>query len=203
MSNNEKRFEMKEWIGVFDNYITPDMCEHAISFFHKNHEFNKLYDRFQSENKISHHMKKDVAKNIWPNDIWEDKENLKPLFLNFDIALKTYIERIGIGTDFDPLHYTNIKIQQTVPTGGYHVWHCEWGGQGTQEVRKRFLTYIIYLNDIKDGGETEFLHQSTRVQPKAGRIVIWPASFPYYHRGNPPLKEKKYIITSWILAGDN
>ena len=42
------------------------------------------------------------------------------------------------------------------------------------------------------------LHFSKRVKPKKGRIVIWPAGFPYVHRGNSPLSGDKYIITSWM-----
>ena len=56
----------------------------------------------------------------------------------------------------------------------------------------------VYLNDVEEGGETEFLHQSVRVKPKKGRIVIWPAAFPYVHRGNQPLSGEKYLLTSWI-----
>jgi hypothetical protein len=63
---------------------------------------------------------------------------------------------------------------------------------------KRVLVYSIYLNTVEDGGETEFLYQSQRVKPVKGRIVIWPAGFPYVHRGNPPLSGEKYIVTSWI-----
>ena len=58
--------------------------------------------------------------------------------------------------------------------------------------------YSIYLNTVEEGGETEFLYQSQRVKPVKGRIVIWPAGFPYVHRGNPPLSGEKYIVTSWI-----
>ena len=65
-------------------------------------------------------------------------------------------------------------------------------------MEKRALAYGIYLNDVKDGGETEFLNFSTRVKPKKGRIVIWPAAFPYVHRGNPPLSGEKYLLTSWM-----
>ena len=67
------------------------------------------------------------------------------------------------------------------------------------ENEPRAFVFSIYLNDVKEGGETEFLHFSKRVQPKAGRIVIWPAGFPYLHRGNPPLSGEKYILTSWML----
>ena len=48
--------------------------------------------------------------------------------------------------------------------------------------------------------ETEFLNFSKRVKPKRGRIVIWPAGFPYVHRGNPPLSGEKYLLTSWMLV---
>lgn len=71
--------------------------------------------------------------------------------------------------------------------------------QGEGLEYKRLATAICYLNDVEEGGETEFLHQSVRVQPKRGRIVIWPAGFPYLHRGNPPLAGEKYILTSWMM----
>ena len=31
---------------------------------------------------------------------------------------------------------------------------------------RRVLVNMMYLNDVDDGGETEFLYQSKRVQPK-------------------------------------
>ena len=92
-----------------------------------------------------------------------------------------------------------MKIQKTLPGQGYHIWHVEHDPRRTPECR-RILAWTIYLNDMDEGGETEFLHQKIRVAPKAGRIVIWPATFPYLHRGNPPLKGEKYIITSWMMG---
>ena len=58
---------------------------------------------------------------------------------------------------------------------------------------------MFSMPNIDRDWETEFLNQSTRVKPKKGRIAIWPAGFPYVHRGNPPLKGEKYILTSWML----
>ena len=98
----------------------------------------------------------------------------------------------------DKFFYTKIKIQKTLPTQGYHVWHIEHGKGYFMEPRA--FVYTIYLNDVEAGGETEFLHQSVRVKPVTGRIVIWPAGFPYVHRGNPPLSGEKYILTSWMLV---
>ena len=45
----------------------------------------------------------------------------------------------------------------------------------------RSLVWMIYLNDVPEGeGETEFLWQGLRVQPKAGTMLIW-ASTIYSH----------------------
>jgi hypothetical protein len=57
---------------------------------------------------------------------------------------------------------------------------------------------MFYLNDVEDGGETE-LYQNTMVKPKAGRMVIAPAYFTHTHRGNIPVSNDKYILTSWVL----
>ena len=81
------------------------------------------------------------------------------------------------------------------PKGGFHTWHCE---RGSSDYGSRCLTWTIYLNDIHEGGETEFLYQHLRVKPNEGSLVIFPASYTHVHRGNPPLKEAKYIITGWF-----
>jgi hypothetical protein len=90
----------------------------------------------------------------------------------------------------------HFKIQKTKPGQGYHMWHHEAGNEHTS---RRVAVFTLYLNDIDEGGETEFLYQSKRVSPKVGRIVWWPASFTHPHRGNPPLgDETKYIVTGWV-----
>jgi len=59
---------------------------------------------------------------------------------------------------------------------------------------------MLYLNDVPEGeGETEFLHQGMRVQPRKGDLVVWPAFFTHVHRGNPVYTTDKYIATGWML----
>ncbi len=57
---------------------------------------------------------------------------------------------------------------------------------------------MTYLNDIKEGGETEWYYQKLKVKPKKGLTVIWPADWTFTHRGITAKKEHKYIITGWI-----
>jgi hypothetical protein len=118
--------------------------------------------------------------------------------LNFDLAWNHYCQHTGAKDAYNQgFFYTSLKIQKTLPTEGYHVWHIEHG-KGF-EYEPRAFVFSIYLNDVEEGGETEFLNFSKRTKPKTGRIVIWPAAFPYLHRGNPPLSGEKYILTSWMM----
>tara|TARA_R100000656_G_scaffold17629_1_gene16468 strand:- start:337 stop:912 length:576 start_codon:yes stop_codon:yes gene_type:complete len=110
-----------------------------------------------------------------------------------NIALVEYFSK------FELLKIMNLrsvrqKVQETDIGGGYHIWHCE---QGNLDTQSRVLTWTIYLNDVEEGGETEFLYQHKRVKAKKGDILIFPASFTHTHRGNPPISNKKYIVTGW------
>ena len=194
----EKTVSINNFIGVYDNYITEEECNKAINLFEKQIKFNNTFTRLDVE-QINITQKQDRQYFAGPHnlDIWW--EELKSMMFNFDMAFKHYIETTGAGAAYsDPLHFTGLKIQKTLPTEGYHVWHIEH--QKGFDNEPRAFVFSIYLNDVEDGGETEFLHFSKRCKPKAGRIVIWPAGFPYLHRGNPPLSGEKYILTSWIMV---
>lgn len=87
------------------------------------------------------------------------------------------------------------KLQHTPIGGGFHEWHCEQGGGHSAA---RSLVWMIYLNDVENGGDTEFLYQQMKVQPKQGTLVIWPAGITHPHRGNPPYSNDKWVITGWF-----
>jgi hypothetical protein len=196
---NEKTVSITNFIGVYDNYITKEECDKAIQLYENQNKLNKTFTRLQSEN-ANVFFKKDThyfanRSNI---DVWWDE--LKSMMLNFDLAWKNYLQNTAAEAAYGdiPFHYTILKIQKTLPTEGYHVWHLEHS-KGFEGEPRAFV-FSIYLNDVEEGGETEFLNFSKRVKPKTGRIVIWPAGFPYVHRGNPPLSGEKYILTSWMLV---
>ena len=197
MNNNLRKQNIENFIGVYDNWIPEADCKKAIELFERPVKFKHTVNRQNFENapilqkKDNQFFASDANHDFW-------FEEMKYLLVNFDVALKHYEKATGVKEAFDlpEFDYTTLKIQKTLPTQGYHVWHVEHG-KGFDN-QKRALVFTIYLNDVKEGGETEFLHFSKRVKPKTGRIVIWPASFPYVHRGNPPLSGDKYLLTSWM-----
>lgn len=90
-----------------------------------------------------------------------------------------------------------VKIQKTMPSGGFHNWHTERSPHVLVS-KSRVLVWTIYLNDIPRGeGEIEFLELGVKVHPKAGRVVLFPADWCHEHRGNPVYRTTKYIATGW------
>tara|TARA_B100000131_G_C17839337_1_gene501079 strand:+ start:39 stop:656 length:618 start_codon:yes stop_codon:yes gene_type:complete len=90
-----------------------------------------------------------------------------------------------------------ILVQKTKPSQGFHSWHGESSAWPNME---RLLAWMIYLNDVEEGGETEFLYQQKRFTPKTNTALIWPGSWTHSHRGNPPISGNKYILTGWFTS---
>ena len=85
-------------------------------------------------------------------------------------------------------------------SGGYHHWHSEIYPQNAScETLHRALLFQFYLNDVEEGGGTEFYYQRKTVAARRGRLVIAPAGFTHAHKGHVALSGDKYIATSWIL----
>jgi hypothetical protein len=94
-----------------------------------------------------------------------------------------------------------INVQKYLQnSGGYHHWHSEIYPQNAScETLHRALLFQFYLNDVSEGGETEFYYQQRKVEARQGRLIIAPAGFTHTHKGNVPRSGDKYVATSWIL----
>jgi len=181
----------KDFIGVYEKAVPKEWCNLVIKIFEKNPK-NQI-SRLESEGAFFHqkkdlHLVKDTV----------SFETQKPLLnLLQNIILPNYNSYYCFNSGHESNFYIDdFKVQKTSPSEGYHLWH--WENNGNIEVINRLFAWTVYLNDIKKGGETEFLYQSLRIPPKQGTVCIFPATFTHTHRGNPPLKNSKYIVTGWV-----
>ena len=58
----------------------------------------------------------------------------------------------------------------------------------------RIVAGIIYLNDIKRGGETVFPQYKKKIKPERGKIVMFPSNFTHLHYSTPPSEDRYNII---------
>ena len=121
-----------------------------------------------------------------------------PACLAYQVELQKNLEQYKLDYFYanDVSHYNieNWTIQKYPCGGAYHSWHTERTNLNTI---RRHLVFMTYLNDIKDGGETEFFYQKLKVKPRKGLTLIWPVDWTHTHRGVPSMTEEKYIVTGW------
>ena len=66
----------------------------------------------------------------------------------------------------------------------------------------RKITFMWYLNDVTEGGETEFW-SSYNIKPEAGKLVLFPADWTFPHTAKVPISNNKYIVTGWLCREYN
>lgn len=111
-----------------------------------------------------------------------------------EVYTTQYIEKYTMLKQSEQHSPKGMSVQRTRPHQGYHAWHAEASDQSSST---RVVNYMLYLNDVDEGGETEFLYQGKKIAPEQGKVVIFPCGFTFPHRGNPIYKGEKYIITGW------
>ena len=90
----------------------------------------------------------------------------------------------------------NCQLCRFKPSKHYSKIHCE--NDGDPQYLNRVFAWMIYLNDIEDGGETEFLLQNTKIKAEEGKLLIWPAGASHMHRGVVSESTTKYFLTGWF-----
>lgn len=185
------------FIGIYENAIPDRVCDDLISFFEKCDELGFTMSRQQREGASKLHKNDDVV--FASDDVTLELSRYKPFAEFVDIFWANvhprYIDEYAVLGDIGAYKIFEHKLQRTKVGGGYHSWHCEHGNKATST---RLIAYTCYLNDVEEGGETEFLYYPKRVRPKKGTVLLFPAGFTHTHRGNPPLSNTKYIVTGWL-----
>ena len=172
--------------------VSAEDCEKVIYFFESRKDLQ--FSRCVGDNLLESNEKKDTEIELEPYLL---STQFRYLGKSLNEAIKSYrkqypfveeISQWGVGENF--------KIQRYNPMEGYFSLHCENAAHPVYI--RRVLVWMIYLNDVKEGGHTEFPTQNKKFQPRRGDILIWPAYFTHPHRGIVSKTQTKYIVTGWL-----
>lgn len=199
--------KLGDLIWVSENELSPDFCNHVIQKFEsdtRKYEGRVIGDGTGADYNIKKKIKISTDLQITGLSEWEYEDNV--FYESLRIASKKYMSycdsispKLMSGFYYDDLHHhsmhdTGYQIQRTKPSEFYE-WHTDWYYDNLNGFRN--FTYIWYLNDILYDGETEFI-DGTKIKPQTGKLLIFPATWVYVHRGISPKSETKYIVTGWI-----
>lgn len=195
---------MKDLIWTKDNVLTKEFCSHLIEKFENDDRkspgktiSNKMID-ISNQDDFCSEVKKSTDLCISFHDEWKKEDKVFYDSLNSCLVeYNQYISDLNYSTNSftfaENLFDSGYQIQRTKP-GEYYHWHDDFFMRFDYF---RVFTYIWYLNDVYGDGYTEFI-DGTIIKPRTGKILIFPATWTYLHRGVSPTFETKYICTGWM-----
>ena len=170
------------------NFSDEDMhlCDDLIEYHKNNIEYKNL-----GKSIGANEMKKSTDVTVFP-------ASQNPSIMMYRKLLFGYMREYNTAYD-NPLAELTIadgfNIQHYKPGEGYLNWHSE---RSVHLTHQRALTFMTYLNDVEDGGGTEFKYQGLRHNARKGKTLIWPSDFTHTHRGQKSETQEKYITTGWF-----
>ena len=189
-----------EFIYECDDVFPVDFCNRVIDKFEKSPLKRTGTTGFATINK----QKKSTDIRIYSEPEWvEEEKYFHDMIRKAMKKYETFLLKMDVDDEVkkqtsDILTNSHIhppQIQKTEP-GQYYHWHHDQG----YPPHWKIFTYIIYLNDVEkgSGGTTEFSCGKI-IQPKAGKIVFFPCTWTYFHRGKTLEKGVKYIATNALI----
>ena len=185
----------KDHILVLPKFVPDEFCDDVVTIMNEADELGAKVDKvihrrdiqYRGYGLLSEYAQKENNKDVLKLIYFFQRELQKGLetYAECDPYIKDTFQK---GTWF----FDSFKWQKTPKGGGFHIWHCE-----NTVIWQRQLVWNLYLNDVEEGGETEFLAQNRRIKAEKGTMVIFPANWTHMHRGNPPINTEKYIGTGW------
>jgi hypothetical protein len=81
--------------------------------------------------------------------------------------------------------------------GGHYSLHID-----AAPTIPRQLSCILMLNNDYEGGHLKFAdpkdnHVYLDVDPKPGRLIVWPSNFAFPHGVTPVTEGKRYVVVAW------
>lgn len=181
-----------EFIYIEKNSLSEDFCKRLIELF------NKDEDRYQGITRNGVNLKTknttDLKINRYKSE-WAEIDNI--LYKELNKHLKIYFDKLDFFyRTFAKIEDEGFQIQYYKKDEGQYIYHNDAAVKYDLK-RYRFLTFMWYLNDVEEGGETEFFG-NYKIKPETGKFVLFPATWTYPHAALVPRSGDKYIITGWF-----
>jgi hypothetical protein len=202
--------ETNKYIYINENSISRELCEDIINLFEL--EEDKYIGK--TRNGVDKDIKDTTDYVINSEDKkWskihsflktELNNNLKSYFKNLnknDCINNT--EQLSSNIEYNyfselALFFNTFMIQKYNKNCGRYIYHNDSHIDFSNK-SNRIITYLWYLNDVKEGGQT-VIEDNIKIIPRTGKLLLFPACWTYPHCGKIPISDNKYILTGWIYA---
>lgn len=177
------------FVRTYDNMVDPLLCRDWINQY----EIDARKERIDRAQRPTF-SELNISKLYEEDEFWTEVQNkVQRAFID---AVQVYMEDILCAPDFpDKYAFEQFRIKSYNTNGDQFKDHVDVQDYGSA---RRFLVVMLYLNEVTSGGRTYFHRTKTTIDPKPGRILLFPANWMYRHAGLPPVSNNKYILGSYL-----
>ena len=185
--------EVKPHSFIFEvkNALPDFICDDIVERFENNQE-DQYPGRVGVDMNSNTSLKKTTDLIASGKEHWKDVDN--NLFRSLAMALKEFKQQYPYFADMSRFKDMGYNLQR-YREGEYYHWHVDADNLG---LASRQLVALWYLNDVEEGGETDFVFQNASVKPEKGKLMLFPPFWTHEHRAGVVKKGVKYIATTWI-----
>ena len=173
------------------NALPDFLCDDMVARFEAN-EADQYQGRVGVDMNSNTALKKTTDVIASGKEHWKDVDN--NLFRSLAMALKEFKEVYPYFSEMSRFKDMGYNIQR-YREGEYYHWHVDADNLG---IASRQLVALWYLNDVEEGGTTDFIFQKASVTPEKGKLMLFPPFWTHEHRAAEVKKGVKYIATTWI-----
>ena len=190
--NSLSEIQLGSFIFEIEDALPNFLCDDMVKRFEENPD-DHYQGKVGSEIRENTDLKKTTDLVVSGKAHWQDVHN--NLFRSLSLALQEFSNSYTYFGDLKRYQDSGYNIQR-YQTGEYYHWHVD---ADNSALASRQLVAIWYLNDVEQGGETDFFHQHISITPQKGKLVLFPPFWTHQHRAGVVEKGVKYIATTWII----
>lgn len=183
---------VKDYIVVFENAITHELCDSIIKEFNDDNEWRKtvvdygvLREDIRSAETIIISQPHVIEKNL------ENRKNLdKYLYISVGEVIKKYSKKFPHCTIQEDSGYELLRYKE----GKFYTQHTD-----SCKGNPRSVSCSLALNDDYEGGEWGFFDREMVIKAPKGSAVLFPSNFMYPHEIMPVTKGTRYSVITWFI----
>jgi hypothetical protein len=198
---------MDPYIYINKNSLSTDICKDIIEIYEKTQIKHAALTHGEIINKdVLNAMQCRIEDITDPNWLPIHEFLQKELTTNLGNYTKTLDNQIGDGKRYkhitDNIIYNGCHINKyECLNEGKLVYHTD-SLLSKETDQERYITFIWYLNDVDEGGETE-MKGNIRIKPETGKLLLFPSTWTYPHCSRKTVSNDKYAIVGWLMRSVN
>ena len=191
------KFKSESFIGLW-NIEDDNLCKDLINFFEENKDLHVIG---ATSSGVDYSVKKTIDITINPKSLKEPKYQVfNKYFEKLNECFEDYKDQYSfLKVMAKKVHIGHFNIQKYLKGDHFSSIHSE---RTNLSSINRLFAWMTYLNDVEDGGTTDFKYFDLKIKPEQGKTIIWPSEWTHAHRGSVLNSGSKYIITGWMHFTD-